>query len=292
MRVERCCEACGRAFLARSWALARGWDRCCSRGCATRWRYSRARRFWRCVQRTDTCWLWTGPRTIDGLGYFRLVEDGRCRRRRAAVLAWEDTYGPVPPGRIVRPRCGQEACVRPEHLGLRRASTRPVYGRPDHRLASVCAHPRPVFWSRERVTAALLRLQRQTGQAPTSSNAWRALAHRCASVRPRSFPSPPVVLRYFGSFRAAWACLGVALPLDRARWTEREDGYLLSTVGVQPRQSIARTLGRSSNGVKARLRRLRQRHPLGQHQQLPAGKGSPAAASQPAGVPHGLSRQE
>ena len=138
----------------------------------------------------------------------------------------------------------------------------------------------------------LLCPQPKAGRTPPPNNPWRMWAHWCPSLRPRSFPSPPVVLRYFGSFRAAWACLGVALPLDRARWTEREDGYLLSTVGVQPRQSIARTLGRSSNGVKARLRRLRQRHPLGQHQQLPAGKGSPAAASQPAGVPHGLSRQE
>ena len=258
MRLERSCAGCGGAFLARSWALARGWDHCCSRVCARRWRYSPSRRFWRCVQQTDTCWLWTGPRTSSGAGYFRTVEGGRRRRRRAAVLVWEDAYGPVPAGHVVRPRCGQAACVRPEHLGLRRASTRPIEGRPDHRLASVCAHPRPLFWTRERVTAALARFHRQTGQAPTSSNAWRAVSNQLAHGRSRSFPSPTVVLRYFGSFRAAWASIGIELPTDGAPWTEREDSYLRSMTGVMTRNAIARALGRSSDGVKARLGRLRR----------------------------------
>jgi hypothetical protein len=258
MRVDRSCEMCGRGFVARSWALARGWDRCCSRACADRRRYSPRRRFWRCVERTDDCWLWTGPTTPEGVPYFALLEDGRRRRRRAALLAWEDAYGPVPPGRIVRPRCGQATCIRPEHLGLRRASTRPIGGRLDHRLASVCAHPRPLFWTRERVTAALARFHRQTGQAPTSSDAWRALSKQLAHGRSRSFPSPPVVLRYFGSFRAAWACLGVEFARDGSPWTEREDVYLRGMAGVMPRDAIAHALGRSSNGVKARLRRLRR----------------------------------
>jgi hypothetical protein len=255
MRVERSCAGCGQGFLARSWALVRGWDRCCSRACAERWRYSPDRRFWRCVQRTATCWLWTGQRTPEGLGYFRVLEGGRRRRRRAAVLVWEDAYGPVPAGHVVRPRCGQAACVRPEHLGLRRASTRPIEGRPDHGLASVCAHPRPLFWTRERVTAALARFHRQTGQAPTSSDAWRALSNQLAHGRSRSFPSPPVVLRYFGSFRAAWACLSVELPRDGAPWTEREDAYVHSTIGALSGQEIARALGRSDGATKVLIHR-------------------------------------
>ena len=275
MRVERSCVGCGRAFLARSWALARGWDRCCSRACAHRLRYSARRRFWRCVQRTDGCWLWTGPRTPEGVGYFRVLEGGRRRRRRAAVLVWEEAYGPVPAGQVVRPRCGQGTCVRPEHLGLRRASTRPVEGRPDHRLASVCAHPRPLYWTRERVTAALARFHRQTGQAPTSSDPWRALSNQLAHGRSRSFPSPPVVLRYFGSFRAAWASIGVELARDGAPWTEREDVYLRAMAGVMTRNAIARVLGRSSNGVKARLRRLRRQR----RSRAAAGPGYPVSTT-------------
>jgi len=279
-------------------ALARGWDRRCSRTCAERWRYSPGRRFWRCVQRIDTCWLWTGPCTPEGPGYFRILRGGRRRRRRAAVLVWEDAYGPVPPGHVVRPRCGQAACVRPEHLGLRYASTRPVEGRPNHRLASVCAHPRPLYWTRERVTAALERFHRHMGLTPTCSNAWRILSGQLARGRPRAFPSPPVVLRYFGSFRAAWASIGVELAQDGAPWTEREDVYLRAMAGVMSCNAIARALGRSGNGVKARLRRLRRQRrnraaagqPPGEHHRLAGTRPDHAWPSPETSIPHEYSR--
>jgi hypothetical protein len=146
--------------------------------------------------------------------------------------------------------------VRPEHLALQRASTRPVTDRPDQRLASVCAHPRPLFWTRDRVIAALERFYRQTGLTPTNSNSWRRLSGQLTRGRPRSFPSPPVVLRYFGSFRAAWVSLGIVLEHTGAPWSEAEDCYLREQLGRQQMAAIARTLDRSVAGVKLRRRRL------------------------------------
>jgi hypothetical protein len=116
-----------------------------------------------------------------------------------------------------------------------------------------------VFWNWERVVAALRRLHRQAEQAPTSSDAWAAVSSRLAHGTPRVFPSAAVVLRHFGSFRAAWAWIGVDLPLEGARWTEHEDASLRAMAGVMPRRTIARSLGRSANAVKARLGRLRGR---------------------------------
>jgi len=69
-------------------------------------------------------------------------------------------------------------------------------------------------------------------------------------------PSAVTVLRYFGSFRAAWASLGLALDPAGAPWTDAEDRYLREHAGRLPTATIARALDRSVNGVKLRLRRL------------------------------------
>jgi len=51
-------------------------------------------RFLAKVNKTDTCWLWTGALHPDGYGQFKY--EGKCRR--AHVVAYILFKGPVPEG--------------------------------------------------------------------------------------------------------------------------------------------------------------------------------------------------
>ena len=73
-----------------------------------------ADRFWLKVNKTDSCWLWTGiQKTKSGYGAF--YYDGR--QRFAHRFSWLLHFGD-PEDKWVRNRCGQNACVNPEHLFL------------------------------------------------------------------------------------------------------------------------------------------------------------------------------
>lgn len=73
-------------------------------------------RFWSKVNKTDSCWLWTAGRTIDGYGS---IQESHTRRRlRAHRVAYELAYGPIPDGQQVCHHCDTPLCVRPDHLFL------------------------------------------------------------------------------------------------------------------------------------------------------------------------------
>lgn len=75
-------------------------------------------RFWPRVEKGDGCWEWTGSRDRDGYGKFQLkLDDGKveCRAHRASYCL---NVGPIPPGRLVRHKCDNPPCVRPDHLEL------------------------------------------------------------------------------------------------------------------------------------------------------------------------------
>ena len=71
-----------------------------------------AERFWLYVDRTDTCWLWTGG--MSG-GYGRLRVEGR-KMRLAHRISYEMYIGPIPEGLVVDHACHNRACVNPNHL--------------------------------------------------------------------------------------------------------------------------------------------------------------------------------
>ena len=74
-------------------------------------------RFWPRVRKTETCWLWEGAR--DNRGYGEISSGPRPARILAAHrVAWELTYGPIPPGRYLLHSCDNPPCVRPDHLRL------------------------------------------------------------------------------------------------------------------------------------------------------------------------------
>lgn len=77
-----------------------------------------ADRFWSKVDKSCSCWIWTGSCFWDGYGQFSLTQDGKRRNRRAHRAAWEIVHGPVPDGLCVCHKCDVPACVNPDHLWL------------------------------------------------------------------------------------------------------------------------------------------------------------------------------
>ncbi len=70
-------------------------------------------RFERYVERTDTCWIWTGGRDRLGYGYFAVSTQ---RRDMAHRVAYELFVGPIPEGLVLDHFCCNPSCVNPEHL--------------------------------------------------------------------------------------------------------------------------------------------------------------------------------
>lgn len=71
-------------------------------------------RFWRYVNTSGSCWLWTGHKGGGGYGHIR--QGGK--ERLAHRVSYEMAYGSIPGGLDVLHRCDNPACVRPDHLWL------------------------------------------------------------------------------------------------------------------------------------------------------------------------------
>ena len=72
-------------------------------------------RFWAKVEKTDTCWLWTGALDTRGYGQFR-VASPPARPLQAYRYAFELLRGPVPQGLQLDHVCRVRRCVNPNHL--------------------------------------------------------------------------------------------------------------------------------------------------------------------------------
>lgn len=68
-------------------------------------------RFWSHVDKTDTCWLWTGACFDNGYGAFRLGS----KQVKAHRHAWRLHHGVDPVGQVQH-LCNVRRCVRPDHL--------------------------------------------------------------------------------------------------------------------------------------------------------------------------------
>src|SRR6202023_2451488 len=71
-------------------------------------------RFWAKVNKTETCWLWTGALKGNGYGMVGVHRHPRYAHR----VVWQMERGPIPAGLSVLHRCDVLNCVRPDHLFL------------------------------------------------------------------------------------------------------------------------------------------------------------------------------
>jgi hypothetical protein len=112
--IDRNCEQCGKAFKARVAEVNAGNGRFCGMRCvyAHLAKESLPDRFWRNVNKTETCWLWTASTNPFGYGVLRY----RGRSLTMHRQSWELHFGPIPDGLCVLHKCDVPQCVRPDHL--------------------------------------------------------------------------------------------------------------------------------------------------------------------------------
>jgi hypothetical protein len=93
----------------------------------TRTKVSWQVRFWAKVNKTDTCWLWTGRCNRKGYGEFR-SEDGSTQL--AHRISWLIAYGKSPEPCALH-TCDTPNCVRPDHLfeGTKGDNNRDMYAK-------------------------------------------------------------------------------------------------------------------------------------------------------------------
>lgn len=107
------CLTCGKEFKRKASKVARSKEHFCSLSCKA----NAVARFWRNVYKTDTCWLWIGPKMVSGHGKFRPERTTYTAHR----FSWHLHYGPIPEHLCVCHNCpGKDnpSCVNPEHLWL------------------------------------------------------------------------------------------------------------------------------------------------------------------------------
>lgn len=72
-------------------------------------------RFWEKVDKTRTCWIWTGALDQNGYGKFRYMEKNRSSAY-AHRVAYELVKGEIPDGLHLDHLCRTRSCVNPDHL--------------------------------------------------------------------------------------------------------------------------------------------------------------------------------
>ncbi len=77
-----------------------------------RWKGDYVSRFWEKVERTTSCWNWTGAKNVEGYG-LAWFNSKLCSAHRISFLLSGNT---IPVGMNLDHLCRNRGCVNPEHL--------------------------------------------------------------------------------------------------------------------------------------------------------------------------------
>lgn len=94
-------------------------------------------RFWKKVDKTDYCWVWTASKSRAGYGFFGLEGKAQYAHRISFVLAGNE----IPPGLVLDHLCRRPECVNPEHLEA--VTNRVNAHRGKNGLKAYCKHGHP-----------------------------------------------------------------------------------------------------------------------------------------------------
>ena len=72
--------------------------------------------FWPKVDKTATCWNWTGSKERKGYGRFGFRRNGKSMMFSAHRLAYQMTVAPIPEGMVIDHTCHNPSCVNPGHM--------------------------------------------------------------------------------------------------------------------------------------------------------------------------------
>lgn len=165
------------------------------------------------VQRTETCWLWTGLLVHDGYPRLSL----RCTPIvRAHRLAYELFKGPIPDGLTIDHLCRNRRCVNPGHLEAVTVAENTYRGTSpiaQHRLKKHCLRGHPLIprKSEKGRYCPICRVINAHERKRRKREAWVATLKELTEPRWKKLITYTLPSEGGASLRAAgWKCIGEA----------------------------------------------------------------------------------